>query len=151
MKHSQPLLRAHRAAPLALAISAGLLAAPAYAQTDDTTLDRIEVTGSRIRRVDTETSQPVLTITREEIEKQGFQSVTDILQNLSGMGNPPLSRAAPLAAGEAAGGQFISLRDLGANRTLVLLDGRRVGVNTGGIQDISLIPVSIIERGEILK
>jgi iron complex outermembrane recepter protein len=152
MKHSQHPLRAQRAAPLALAIAVGILAAPAYAQTeDDTTLDRIEVTGSRIRRVDTETSQPVLTITREDIEKQGFQSVTDILQNLSAMGNPPLSRANPLGAGEAAGGQFISLRDLGANRTLVLLNGRRVGVTTAGIQDISLIPVSIIERVEVLK
>src|SRR5687767_9347127 len=61
MKQLQHPLRAHRAAPLALAIAAGILAAPAYAQTDDTKLDRIEVTGSRIRRVDTETSQPVLT------------------------------------------------------------------------------------------
>jgi iron complex outermembrane receptor protein len=155
MKQSHTQIRMPRIAPMALAISAGIAgftALPVYAQSeDDTTLERIEVTGSRIRRVDTETSQPILTITREEIEQQGFQSVTDILQNLSAMGNPPLSRAAPLSAGEAAGGQFISLRDLGANRTLVLLDGKRVGITTGGIQDISLIPVSVIERVEILK
>ncbi len=129
----------------------GLAPAPVFAQDEPQSLDRIVVTGSRIRRVDTETSQPVLSITREDIEAQGFQSVTDILQNLSSMGNPPLSRAAPLSAGEAAGGQFISLRDLGPNRTLVLLNGKRIGVTTGGIQDISLIPVSIIERVDVLK
>jgi iron complex outermembrane recepter protein len=153
MKQALTKLRSMRAAPIAMAVCTGLAAlaaAPVHAQ-EDTQLDRIEVTGSRISRVATETSQPILTITREEIEQQGFQSVTDILQNLSAMGNPPLSRASPLSAGEAAGGQFISLRDLGANRTLVLLNGRRVGVTTGGIQDISLIPVSIIERVEILK
>jgi iron complex outermembrane receptor protein len=156
MNQVQNHLRSPRVAPLALAIGAGIAAitaapAPVYAQSDDTELERIEVTGSRIRRVDVETSQPVLTITREEIEQQGFQSITDILQNLAAMGNPPLSRASPLSAGEAAGGQFISLRDLGSNRTLVLLDGKRVGVTTAGNQDISLIPVSMIERVEILK
>jgi iron complex outermembrane receptor protein len=155
MNHAQHQFRTPRIAPMALAITAGIAAitaVPAYAQSEDETeLERIEVTGSRIRRVDVETSQPILTITREEIEQQGFQSITDILQNLSAMGNPPLSRASPLSAGEAAGGQFISLRDLGSNRTLVLLDGKRVGVTTAGNQDISLIPVSMIERVEILK
>jgi iron complex outermembrane receptor protein len=155
MNQAQNQIRTPRLAPMALAVAAGIAAItalPAYAQSEDETeLERIEVTGSRIRRVDVETSQPILTITREEIEQQGFQSVTDILQNLAAMGNPPLSRASPLSAGEAAGGQFISLRDLGANRTLVLLDGKRVGITTGGIQDISLIPVSMIERVEILK
>jgi iron complex outermembrane recepter protein len=82
-------------------------------------LDRIEITGSRIRQVDAETAAPVVTITRAEIEKQGFQSVSDILQNISAMGAPPLTRAQPLSAGEAAGGTFISLRNLGAQRTVV--------------------------------
>lgn len=106
-----------------------------YAQDDAAaTLDRVEVTGSRIRRVDTETSQPVYTISRAEIEQQGFSSVEDILQNLSAMGNPPLSRAAPLSSGENAGGTYISLRDLGANRTLVLLNGKRLGATTSGLR-----------------
>jgi len=116
-----------------------------------TTLDRIQVTGSRIRQVEMETAQPVLTITREEIENQGFQSVADILQNIAAAGTPALSRASPLSAGEAAGGQFISLRGLGSTRTLVLVNGKRLGITTGGQQDISTIPSSIVERIEVLK
>ena len=61
-------------------------ATPAAAATD---LDRTEVTGSRIRQVDVETAQPVLQITRQDIERQGFQSVADILQNISATGTPP--------------------------------------------------------------
>ncbi len=120
-------------------------------QPDATTLDRIQVTGSRIRQVDLETQQPVTFITREDIDKQGFQSVADILQNISAVGTPPISRASPLSSGEAAGGTFISLRNLGAPRTLVLINGRRLGITTGGLADISTIPASAVERIEILK
>jgi iron complex outermembrane recepter protein len=130
----------------------GFGAAPAVAQTDDAArLDRIEVTGSRIRQIDVETAQPVLVISRDTIENQGFQSVTDILQNISATGAPPLSRAAPLSSGEAAGGQFVSMRNLGATRTLVLVNGKRLGINTGGTADISNIPLAAIDRIEVLK
>lgn len=115
------------------------------------TLDTLVVTGSRIRQVDVETSQPVTFITRDDIEKQGFQSVADILQNITATGTPPLSRASPLSSGEAAGGTFISLRNLGAARTLVLLNGRRLGITTSGLADISTIPASAVERIEVLK
>ncbi len=114
-------------------------------------LDRIEITGSRIKQIDAETAAPVVTITRAEIEQQGFQSVSDILQNISAMGAPPLTRAQPLSAGEAAGGTFISLRNLGAQRTLVLLNGRRLGITTAGLADTSTIPAVAVERIEILK
>ncbi|MBP8237235.1 MAG: hypothetical protein KAX63_05915, partial [Pseudomonas sp.] len=53
-----------------------------------TNLDRIEVTGSRIRQVELETAQPVLVISREDIQNQGFNSVADILQNISAAGAP---------------------------------------------------------------
>jgi iron complex outermembrane recepter protein len=121
------------------------------ANQEATTLDRVEVTGSRIRQVDVETAQPVTFITREDIEKQGFQSVADILQNISATGTPPISRASPLSAGENAGGTFISLRNLGAARTLILMNGRRLGVSTSGLADISKIPASAVERIEVLK
>ena len=125
--------------------------ATAPQQKEATTLDRIQVTGTRIRQVDLETAQPVLQITRADIEKQGFQSVADILQNISATGTPPISRAAPLSAGEASGGTFISLRNLGAQRTLVLVNGKRLGVTTSGLSDISTIPAVAIERIEVLK
>jgi iron complex outermembrane recepter protein len=140
----------------ALAISAAGTGA-AFAQeaapqaNQATTLDKIEVTGTRIRQVDLETAQPVLQITRADIEKQGFQSVADILQNITATGTPPVSRAAPLSAGEASGGTFISLRNLGAARTLVLLNGKRLGVTTSGLSDVSTIPAVAVERIEVLK
>jgi len=121
------------------------------AEQEATTLDRIQVTGSRIRQVDLETAQPVLTISRADIEKQGFQSVADILQNISATGSPPISRASPLSAGENAGGTFISLRNLGAARTLVLVNGKRLGISTSGLSDVSTIPAVAVERIEVLK
>lgn len=121
------------------------------AQGDATTLDRIEVTGTRIRQVDTETAQPVFTLSRADIEKQGFQSVSDILQNISAMGPPTISRASPLSAGEIAGGTYISMRNLGAQRTLVLVNGKRLGISTSGYADVSTIPAVAVERIEVLK
>ncbi|WP_394001032.1 TonB-dependent receptor domain-containing protein [Luteimonas sp. WGS1318] len=125
-------------------------AVPAAGQ-EATTLDRVEVTGTRIRQVDTETAQPVVLIDRAAIERQGFQSVADILQNISAVGTPPISRASPLSAGENAGGTFISLRNLGAARSLVLVNGRRLGISTSGLADVSQIPAVAVERIEVLK
>ncbi|MGS1077825.1 TonB-dependent receptor plug domain-containing protein [Pseudoxanthomonas beigongshangi] len=114
-------------------------------------LDTVRVTGSRIRRVDVETAQPIEVISRQDIEKQGFQSVGDILQNLSAMGNAPLSRASPSSSGADAGGTYVSLRDLGPERSLVLVNGRRMGVGITGQADVSLIPAAAVERIEVLK
>ncbi|WP_223494335.1 TonB-dependent receptor domain-containing protein [Stenotrophomonas indicatrix] len=129
------------------------LAVPALAQQapEATTLDRIEITGSRIRQVDLETAQPVLTISRADIERQGFNSVADILQNLTAMGSPAFSRASPLSAGEASGGSYVDMRGLGPQRTLVLVNGKRLGMTTSGYQDISSIPAAAVERMEVLK
>jgi len=132
--------------------TAGLASTAVLAQdATPTTLDRIEITGSRIRQVDVESAQPVLAISRADIERQGFSSVADILQNLTAVGSPSISRSNVLAAGENAGGTYIDMRNLGAQRTLVLINGKRLGINTGGYQDISSVPVSAIERMEVLK
>ena len=90
----------------ALIVGTATAALPAAAQDAPapTTLDRIEITGSRIRQVDVESAQPVLAITRTDIERQGFSSVADILQNVTAMGSPTISRANALTAGENAGG-----------------------------------------------
>ncbi|RAO76478.1 TonB-dependent receptor plug domain-containing protein [Dyella jiangningensis] len=114
-------------------------------------LETVTVTGSRIPRVDIETAQPVVTIDRKQIENQGFTSVADILQNLTEVGTPPISRANALSSGEDVGGYYIDLRNLGANRTLILVNGKRLGANTSGLQDLGQIPVSTIERIEVLK
>ncbi len=132
----------------------GTTAAFAQEATQDqgaTTLDRIEVTGSRIRQVDIETAAPVLSISRDDIEKQGFSSVADILQNITAVGSPAISRTSPLSSGEAVGGQYIDLRNLGPNRTLILVNGKRLGITNDGLQDVASIPASMVERIEVLK
>jgi iron complex outermembrane receptor protein len=120
-------------------------------QQQATTLDRIEVTGSRIRQVDVETAQPVVTISREEIQAGGFNSVADILQNIPSAGAPTFSRTSPLTANQEAGGQYIDLRNLGAQRTLVLVNGKRLGISPDGFQDVSTIPTAMVERIDVLK
>ena len=79
------------------------------------------------------------------------QSVADILQNITAAGSPAISRTSPLATGEDVGGQYIDLRNLGANRTLVLVNGKRLGITTGGLQDVASIPAAMVERIEVLK
>lgn len=129
-------------------------ASPGFAQNSGASVDDLEtvvVTGSRIRRAEAETAQPVAVISREDIENQGFTSVADILQNTTVTGAPPISRASPLSAGENAGGNYISLRNLGASRTLVLVNGRRMPISTSGLADVSLLPSVAVERLDILK
>jgi len=134
-------------------IAVALTPAIAFAQnsTGATDLDRIEVTGSRIRGANMETQQPIITLNREALEKQGYTSVADVLQNLTSAGSPAISRSEALASGENVGGYYIDIRNLGAQRTLVLMNGKRLGATTGGYQDLSQIPMAAIERIEILK
>ncbi|NZA25850.1 TonB-dependent receptor [Luteimonas sp. SJ-92] len=137
--------------PAAIVMALTPALAPAQEPAGATTLDRIEVTGSRIRKVDVETAQPIVTISRTDIENQGFQSVGDILQNIAVTGSPALSRSSPLNAGESPGGTYVDLRNLGPERTLVLLNGKRLGINNDGLQDLATIPSSMVERIEVLK
>ena len=134
-----------------IASAAGTGSAVAQEATGTTNLDRISVTGSRIRQVDVETAQPVLTITRADIQNQGFSSVADILQNISAAGSPSFSRASPLTSNQEAGGSYIDLRNLGPQRTLVLVNGKRLGISPDGFQDVSTIPTVAVERIDVLK
>ncbi len=153
---SNELFKAVRYALYAGATAAiGMSAAPVFAQDagdqDSQKLETITVTGSRIRKADVETAQPIIVLDRATIEKQGFNSVADILQNMTEAGSPPISRSSVLASGEAVGGYYINLRNLGNNRTLVLLNGKRLGSDTGGNQDLGQIPMAAIDRIEVLK
>src|SRR5690606_34748328 len=78
-------------------------------------------------------------------------TVADILQNVSAAGSPAFSRASPLTANADAGGSYIDLRNLGATRTLVLVNGKRLGISAAGYQDVSTIPSAVVERIEVLK
>ena len=145
-----------------------LYAIPAFAQDkggdDAQKLQVIEVTGSRIKKADVETQTPVITITAKDIEATGLGSIGDVLQRLSVTGsslNTKFNSAGnfgfpPDGGGVGSGSTTVSLRNLGAKRTLILVDGLR-WVNessASGVSaavDLNTIPSSIVERIEILK
>lgn len=134
-----------------------LLAQPAFAQTsapaaqpEAQKLDRIEVTGSRLRRADTEGALPVTVIDRVSIEASGANSVADLMRSItfSSFGNfKPQSGSSAQALAD------VDLRGLGSNRTLVLVDGRRISKApySGQAQDLNSIPLAMVERIEILS
>lgn len=114
-------------------------------------LQRVEVTGTAIRRVDAETAVPVTVLRAEELKKQGVTSteqlVNRIAANQSSVGS---GRSVGSSSGGAA---FADLRGIGANKTLVLLNGRRLSnnANDGSGVDLNTIPFAAIERVEILR
>ena len=113
-------------------------------------LDTITVTGSRIvRRAETETQQPIFELTREDIQAQGLTSVGDVIQNITANGSALNTTNNNGGNGETR----VSLRNLGSNRTLVLVNGRRwvAGTGLGGAVDLNTIPTAAVERIEILK
>jgi iron complex outermembrane recepter protein len=110
---------------------------------------RIEITGSAIRRIASEGALPVTTITRAEIEKSGVTTVTDLVQRLPSMQG--FVTASESVNGGGGGTATASLHGLGSAYTLVLLNGRRMApFNTGSTVNLESIPLSAIERVEVL-
>ncbi|KFZ37122.1 TonB-dependent receptor [Shewanella mangrovi] len=124
-------------------------AASEQANTDK--VERIEVTGSRIQRADLETASPVTTISADTIVAQGYTSVDQLLQDQTSMAGAPIGSTTNNGSDGVA---QVDLRGMGSQRTLVLLNGRRM-VNSGSgadsAVDLNSIPVSMIQRVEILK
>lgn len=114
-----------------------------------TELGSVVVTGSRIKRTDLETSQPVFTMNREEIEAQGRTSIGDVIQNLTTTGSALNTKVNSGGSGQTR----ISLRNLGSSRTLILVNGRRWVGGTGlnGEVDLNSIPSAAVDRIEVLK
>ena len=138
--------------------SAGLLALPAAAQTAaaDVKVERVEVTGSSIKRIAAETALPVQVLSRDDIQRSGVSTVEQLLKTVSATSTLGATSVANTGAGGGQGGgnsvSLISLRGLGSARTLVLINGRRSAPAGGSSAvDISAIPVSAIDRVEILK
>ena len=117
---------------------------------------RVDVTGSNIKRVEGEGALPVTVITREDIQRTGASTVEQLLQTVSvalqGNNN---TGAASTAGFNAAGVSGVSLRGLGSQRTLVLINGRRIsagGTITDSVTvDVNSIPLAAIQRIEVLK
>ncbi|MCF2907877.1 TonB-dependent receptor [Pseudoalteromonas sp. DL2-H2.2] len=136
-----------------LAIAFGAVSATAFAanaEQGEEKIEKIEVTGSAIKRTDLEGALPIDVIDASDIAKSGVTSVPDLVANLPAM-------QGFTAAGESVGGggggvQTASLRNLGAEYTLVLVNGRRMASSDSGSSiDINSIPLSAIKRVEILK
>ena len=142
------------AVKMALFVSAAsslVISSQANAAEAEVSVERIEVTGSRINRTDVETASPVTVISSEFIAQSGYSSVEEILS------------AQPTAAGMnlgattnngSGGSATVNLRGMGAQRTLVLLNGRRMvssGTGADSAVDLNTIPVAMIKNIEILK
>ncbi len=114
-------------------------------------LDTVVVTGSRIRvATDVEGISPVLTIDRAAIEATGLTSIGDILFNITASDGGAL-RNVTTGTNGSDGTQNISLRGLGSTRTLLLVNGRRWVTQGTGDVDLNTIPISVVERIEVLK
>lgn len=118
-------------------------------------LDRVEITGSSIRRIDAESALPVQVIKREAIERSGYTSTADLIKNLPAVMGSTVESAT--VGGESYGFAGVSIHNLGENRTLVLLNGRRLASYGGqtltgasNAIDLNSIPISAIERIEVL-
>ena len=140
-------------APIVLGFA--LISAPAFAQeaqvaaeeADVAAEDTITVTGSRIARANLELSSPVNVIGAEEIQFRQPTSIEDVLRQLPGS-VPGIGSAVNNGSNGTA---TFNLRGIGTNRNLVLLNSRRVvPAGTGGVVDLNILPVALLERSEVL-
>jgi iron complex outermembrane recepter protein len=117
--------------------------------------ERIEITGSLIKRIDAETALPVQVLTREDIQRTAANTVEELLQTITGAPSVGNLVTANTAGANNAGLSGVSLRGLGTNRTLLLINGRRIapyGNTTDSASvDVNSIPLAAIERIEVLK
>lgn len=133
----------------ATAVSAQAVAADDQ-KKDDQKIERIEVTGSHIKRTDMEGSLPVTVITRATIEQSGKNSVADIIRDTT---FNSFGSFRPQSGSSAQSVAEVDLRGLGSGRTLVLIDGHRApkAPSTGSSNDLNAIPLAAVERVEILS
>ncbi|MCH8219860.1 MAG: TonB-dependent receptor, partial [Proteobacteria bacterium] len=156
MKERNPIQDAVRYA-LTAGVAASFASIPsmAFAQDDEDIAEQglIEVTGSRIKRVDVEGPSPVAVITRADIENSGKISVADVLRQSSYNQFGSFRQSSGFSSAQSHAS--ISLRGLGSQRTLVLLDGRRMagspGAGGGSVANLNVIPIAAVERIEILR
>jgi iron complex outermembrane receptor protein len=138
-----------KATSTAVLIVMGAMASlPALAQDR---LERVEITGSAIKRIDAETAVPVTVVKMEDLKSQGVTSVEQIMSSLSAV---QMTQSTSQQVGAGTGGAaFADLRGIGSNKTLVLLNGRRVANNAidGAAPDLNMIPFAALERVEVLR
>ena len=144
---------------LAFGGTAAVWSSGAFAQDASPTAtqepQRVTVTGSNIRRTDTETPSPIQVISADDIKQSGYTSISEVLQSITANGQGTLSQG--FSGAFASGASGISLRGLTTAYTLVLIDGHRSAPYPIGddgqrsFVDVANIPFDSVERIEILK
>ncbi|MDC8758348.1 TonB-dependent receptor [Janthinobacterium fluminis] len=139
----------------AVAVPLAMPTAQAQQEGSDSVMQRVEITGSNIRRTDKETPSPVQILTVQELKASGYTTVSEVLRNITANGAGTLSQS--FSGAFSGGASGISLRGLTVGATLVLIDGHRMApyaLSDDGQRsfvDISQIPFEAIERIEVLK
>jgi outer membrane receptor protein involved in Fe transport len=140
---------------LAALLALGAISAPVFAQQAAPApapaaqqLERVEITGTRIKTVNTETASPVITLGAEAIKIEARRDVEGLLNNLPQVFADQGGEVSNGSSGTAT----VNLRNLGADRTLVLINGRRMPAGSPRqlATDLNQIPVSLIKRVEVL-
>jgi len=140
------------------ALAAQALCLQAMAQTQGQQLERVEVTGTNIKRISRETESPVDVITAKDIQASGARTALEVMKMVPAIGNDGYNDTAT-QNGFSRGVSTVSLRNQTATSTLVLINGRRMTPSayanpnngTTTLYDLNSIPVSAIERIEVLK
>jgi iron complex outermembrane receptor protein len=116
-------------------------------------LDRVEITGSAIKRIEGESALPVTTITRQEIDQLGVVNAAQLVDKIASNSGQGYQLAHALGDAARPGFSGASLRGLGPESTLILLNGRRMAVYAfdGGAVNLQQIPFAAIERVEVLR
>jgi iron complex outermembrane receptor protein len=131
-----------------LAVGLGIFAPIAMAQ-DSATIQRVEITGSAIKRISKEGSVPVQVISSADIAKSGAKNVEDLVQALPAMQG--FLTSSESVNGGGGGVQNASIHGIGSGYTLVLLNGRRMApYSAGSAVNLASIPLAAVERVEVL-
>ncbi len=148
--------KAQISSAISILIGGGLLfSASVTANAQDAGM--VEVTGSRIKRIDVEGALPIQTITREEIDRRGVTTTNELINKLTLVGTGSFAESQSAGNSFSPGTAGASLRGLGSNATLILVNGRRVANYafsqnvTSAFVDLNSIPLAAIQRVEVLK
>ena len=130
---------------LTLTVTLCATAQPALAQSDSDTLDEVVVTGTRIRTPNLESPSPITSLSSEDLAYTGKTSIQELVNEVGAL-------VGSEGESEVSNGEnFLNLRNLGTNRTLVLVDGQRFvsGASGSSAVDVNAIPLAMIERVDV--
>ncbi|MBW8182093.1 TonB-dependent receptor [Shewanella nanhaiensis] len=154
MLSNSVIAKAIRFSLISGAATAALTAPAVFAATDDEKVERIEVTGSRIKRTDMETATPVTVLSADDMAKQGFTNIQDALESLTSTTSAMTTQS---VHGFTPAASSISLRGAGPSRTLTLINGKRLNQypkpanGTDNFVDTANLPMEAVQRIEILQ